>query len=312
MSYVLKKLFSTMLTLLLVSFITFFVFQIIPGDPVTSILGTDTTPEREEQLREELGLNESVGVRYVNWLTGFAQGDLGTSYKYSMPVSQLLSGKVLVTMALGGLSFLFIVLISVPIGILGARFGKSSRLDTFDITNQVVMSIPSFILGIFIVYIFGLVLKIFTPGAYVDYTENVLGFIIYLIAPALAIAIPRCAMIIKILKSEIQSQMHSDYVRTARSKGDSETNILFHHVLKNAVLPVLTLLGMIVAEILAGSLIIEQVFNIPGMGRILITSISTRDYPVVQAVVMYIAIIVIVMNMIVDIMYRVIDPRTGE
>ena len=307
---VIKKLVSLIFTLLFVSLIAFFAFQVIPGDAATSMLGTDVTPEREEEIREELGLNKPVYIRYADWITNFIKGDLGTSYKYNIPVSELLAEKIPVTVALGIISFILIVVVSIPLGILGARFGKKNKIGLFDIGNQVFMAVPSFVLGVILIFIFGLALKLFIPGNYVDYKDNFMGFLAYLIIPAMAIAIPKIAMVVKFLKSEILNQLDLDYVRTARSKGNTELRILFSHVLKNALMPVITLLGMIVAEILAGSLIIEQVFSLPGMGNILISSIGTRDYPVVQAIVMYIAIIVIGINLLVDITYKVIDPRS--
>jgi len=309
MKFVCKKLGTMIVTLLLVSCIAFFTFQIIPGDAVTTILGTNATPEREAQLRTELGLDKPVGIRYINWITSFIKGDLGTSYQYDMPVSALLSDKIPVTVTLGLMSFAIIVLVSIPLGVLGARFGKK-RIGLFEICNQIAMAIPSFVLGILIVLIFGLILNFFVPGRYVNYRESFFGFLKYLIAPAIAIAIPKIAMVVKFLKNEIDNQMDSDYVRTARSKGNTDTAILFKHVLKNSLMPVITTLGMIVAEILAGSLVVEQVFNLPGLGRALISGIGARDYPVVQAIIMYMAVIIIGINILVDITYKIIDPRS--
>ena len=171
------------------------------------------------------------------------------------------------------------------------------------------MAIPSFFLGIIIIIVFGLMLKWFTPGAYVDYRDNLAGFIIYIIPASFAVAIPKIAMMVKFLKNSLINELESDYVRTAYSKGAGEIRVLFVHVLRNGLMPAITLFGMIIAEIMAGSIVVEQVFNLPGLGTILVSSVSNRDYPVVQAIVVYIAFLVIISNCVVDILYHIIDPR---
>lgn len=309
MKYIVKKALTLVGTLLLVSFIAFLLFQIVPGDPVTSMLGTEYSEERAESLREELGINKPVIVRYVNWLTDFVKGDFGISYKYKMPVSRLISDKIPVTMYLAVITLIVIVIISIPLGVFMARFGHRKVSKIFDIVNQSVMAVPSFFLGIMITIIFGLVLKWFTPGKYVSYRDDFNGFIMYLIPAAFAVAIPKIAMMIKFLKNSLIREMDSDYVRTAYSKGAGENRVLFCHVLRNGLMPAITLLGMIIAEIMAGSIVVEQVFNLPGLSAILVSSVSTRDYPVVQAIVVYIAFVVIITNCIVDILYHIIDPR---
>ena len=309
MKYIVKKALTLVGTLLLVSFIAFLLFQIVPGDPVTSMLGTEYSEERAESLREELGINKPVIVRYVNWLTDFVKGDFGISYKYKMPVSKLISDKMPVTMYLAVITLIIIVVISIPLGVFMARFGHRKVSKVFDIVNQSVMAIPSFFLGIVITIIFGLVLKWFTPGKYVSYRDDFNGFIMYLIPAAFAVAIPKIAMMVKFLKNSLIREMDSDYVRTAYSKGAGESRVLFCHVLRNGLMPAITLLGMIIAEIMAGSIVVEQVFNLPGLSAILVSSVSTRDYPVVQAIVVYIAFVVIITNGIVDILYHIIDPR---
>lgn len=309
MKYIVKKALTLVGTLLLVSFIAFLLFQIVPGDPVTSMLGTEYSEERAESLREELGINKPVIVRYVNWLTDFVKGDFGISYKYKMPVSRLISDKIPVTMYLAVITLIVIVIISIPLGVFMARFGHRKVSKIFDIVNQSVMAVPSFFLGIMITIIFGLVLKWFTPGKYVSYRDDFNGFIMYLIPAAFAVAIPKIAMMVKFLKNSLIREMDSDYVRTAYSKGAGENRVLFCHVLRNGLMPAITLLGMIIAEIMAGSIVVEQVFNLSGLSAILVSSVSTRDYPVVQAIVVYIAFVVIITNCIVDILYHIIDPR---
>lgn len=309
MKYLVKKLLTLIGTLLLVSFIAFLLFQIVPGDPVTSMLGTEYTSERAESLRTELGIDKPVLTRYGIWLKDFVRGDFGTSYKYKMPVTRLIGDKIPVTVYLAVLMFLIIVIISVPLSVIMAKFGKKKIAKGFDIFNQSVMAVPSFFLGIIIIIVFGLVFKWFTPGAYVDYRDDMAGFITYIIPAAFAVAIPKIAMMVKFMKNSLIHELESDYVRTAYSKGAGETRVMFVHVLRNGLMPAITLLGMIIAEIMAGSIVVEQVFNLPGLGSILVSSVSNRDYPVVQAIVVYIAFIVIITNCVVDILYHIIDPR---
>ena len=189
------------------------------------------------------------------------------------------------------------------------QFAKKRIGKWMHLVNQIFMAVPSFFLGVLIILIFGLILKWFTPGNYISYTESRIGFLTYLIAPAMAIAVPKSAMVVKFLRNSVLEQEESDYVRTAYSKGNTEKRVLYGHILKNAFIPVVTILGMIAAETMAGSIVVEQVFNLPGLGRLLVSSIGNRDYPVVQAILVYIASVVVIMNGVVDVLYRYLDPR---
>ena len=309
MKYIGKKLLTLILTLFFISVLVFFIFQVIPGDPALSILGTEATDEKVEALREQLGLNAPLPQRYFNWFTGVLRGDLGKSYRYQeslneqMAVSRLIAGKLPVTLTLAGLSLLLIIIFSIPIGILWGGT-KSRAVDgVLNVLSQFTMSVPSFFLGIIIIYLFGLVMKWFTPGGYISYRENFFGYIRYMLFPAVTA---------KFLRNSIITQLKSDYVRTAYSKGAQRKRVLFVHVLKNAMIPVVTFIGIIAAEIAAGSIVVEQVFGLPGIGRLLVSSISTRDYPVVQALMLYIVFAVVIVYFVVDILYRYIDPRVEE
>lgn len=318
MKYFMKKLITLIMTLFLVSVAAFLAFQIIPGDVVTSILGTEATPEREEQLREELGLNKPPVERYFNWVADVLQGDLGESYRYSknmnemMPVAELIGDKLPVTLWLAAVSLVLIVVIAIPLGVLWARSSSHILDAVLGVVTQTAMAIPSFFLGILVTYLFGILLKCFAPGSYVSYQEDFGGFLKYLLFPALSIAIPKIAMTARFLRNSMLTELQSDYVRTAYSKGCTKRRVMYGHVLRNAMMPVVTFLGMIIAEIVAGSIVIEQVFGLPGIGRLLISSISTRDFPVVEILILYITFVVIFVYFLVDILYRVIDPRISE
>lgn len=318
MKYFGKKIITLIMTLFMVSVAAFLAFQIIPGDVVTSILGTEATPEREEQLREELGLNQPPVTRYISWVGDVLNGDLGVSYRYSknmnemMPVTELIGDKLPVTLWLAALSLLLIVLVSIPLGVFWAS-SKSHVLDAvLSVLSQTAMAVPSFFLGILVTYLFGIVFHFFTPGGYVSYQENMSGFLKYMIFPAIAVAIPKIAMTARFLRNSMLTELRTDYVRTAHGKGCTDLRIMYGHVLRNALIPVVTFLGMIIAEIVAGSIVVEQVFGLPGVGRLLISSISTRDFPVVEILILYITFVVIFVYFLVDILYRIIDPRISS
>ncbi|MDR1131903.1 MAG: ABC transporter permease [Oscillospiraceae bacterium] len=309
MKYILKKVGIFLLTLLGISVLVFIAFQIVPGDPTARLLGTQATPERVDALREQLGLNDPAVLRYFRWLTDFLRGDFGGSYTYAMPVSALISGKIAVTAALSGLSFLMVLAMSIPIGVLRARFAHSIPDRISMVFNQIIMSIPQFFIGIIFTYVFGLVLRLFTPGDFVQYAVDPVAFWAYMVFPALAIAMPKSAMVVKLLRSSMIKEMSEDYVRTAYSRGNSRWQVLSRHVMRNAIIPVVTLLAVTLVDIIAGSIIIEQVFAIPGLGRLLLTSVIGRDLPVVQTIIMLISVAVISVNYLADISYKYIDPR---
>ncbi len=309
MRYYVKKIVSLIMVLFLIMLLTFIAFQVIPGDSAVSRLGVDATPEAIEALRESLGLNKSLPERFFSFLGGAVRGDFGNSYQYGKPVGELLASRLSVTVWLAVLSILMIVCLSIPLGLLCSRKenGLADRIITM--VTQTLMAVPAFFLGIIITLLFGLVLKWFVPGAYVPMEEDFGKFFHYMIFPAVAIAVPKIAMTVKFLKTSVLRELKLDYVRTARSKGNGERAILWRHVLKNALIPVITFMGMVIADVLAGSIVVEKVFNLPGIGRLLITAIASRDYPVVEAGVVYIASVVLIVNFIVDLLYQKADPR---
>lgn len=309
MRYVLKKTVSTLATLLVVSLFLFVSFQLISGDPATRMLGTGATPERLAALRAQLGLDQPLPVQYVRWLVALLQGDPGISYIYKQPVASLLAAKIPVTLALALLSFALMCVVGLPVGLYTAKHAGSSLDHIVLVLNQVIMAIPPFFSGILISWLFGMVLHLFSPGGYVPYTRSLAGFLGYLVFPALAIALPRAAQLAKLLRGSILEEAGKNYTRTAYSRGNDTNGVLYGHILKNALLPTLTFLGMSLANMLAGSLVVERVFNIPGISTILLTSIGNRDYPVILAAVMWIAVFVIVSNLVVDLLYRALDPR---
>lgn len=307
--YLVKKVLALVFTLLVVSFVVFAMFTVLPGDPAVHKLGTEATPERLEALREEMGLNDPFALRYVKWIISIFTLEFGTSYTYSCSVGSLILEKLPINFVMSLIATVIVCAVSVPLGIYTAKHvgGKADKIIM--VMNQFAMSLPPFLLGLALTYVFGMLLHLFTPGGYVDYRTNLFGFIGYLFFPALALAIPKCAMCIKLLKSSILEESKKDYARTAYSRGNNTTQMLYKHILKNAVMPTVTFIGMLVADMIASGIIIEEVFGIPGLGRILLSSISTRDYPVVTAIVMIIAILIVTISFVTDVIHALIDPR---
>lgn len=313
MKYAAKRIAMLLLTMLIVSLLAFVAFDLISGDPATAMLGTEATPEKVAALREQLGLNRPLMVRYGEWLLGFFTGNLGTSYSYNQPVWDLIAPKVLVTLCLSGLTFLLIVAVSIPLGLWSARRSGGVLGGVLDgvrtLVNQLCMAVPPFFTGILLSYLFSTVLKWFVHGKLPSLTEDFGGAIKYLFFAALALAIPRIAMTVRMLRSTVQGEMRKDYVRTAISRGNDRGGVLYHHVLKNALVPVVTFLAQTMAEIVASSIVVEQVFGIPGLGRMLVASISNRDYPTVQAIVVILAFWVVLAGTVADLINQRIDPR---
>ena len=307
MKYVCRRVLAGLATMLLVSFLTFAAFSLISGDTATAMLGTAATPERLAALRAELGLDRPLPVRYGEWLLGFFSGDLGVSTSYKQPVWELLAPKIRLTLWLSLVSFALITVVSIPLGLwsAGRRRFKGGRTAL----NQLGMAVPPFFTGILLSWVFGVGLKWFVPGQFPDARQDFAGAAVYLLFAAVALSIPRIAMTVRMLRSTVQEELGKDYVRTAISRGNDRGQVLRRHVLKNALPPVVTFLAQTMAEIVAGSIVVEQVFVIPGLGRMLVTSIGGRDYPVVQAIVVILALWVVLAGTAADLINQRMDPR---
>ena len=310
MKFLLRRIGIAFITMFLVSVFCFLTFSVIRGDPASLIAGMDATGEQLAALREEMGLDKNIFLRYLDWLSRFLAGNPGNSLRFrGEAISSMIAQRLPVSFTLALLSLFFILLISVPVSLLTVRRegGIADRVVNF--FTAAGISAPGFFLGLLFIFFFGFIFNIFIPGSYIDYREDFFAFLGCLFFPALAIAIPNAAVMVKFLRGSLFAELQSDYVRTARSKGANYLYILRRHVLKNASLPAITVLGMIVAEVFSGSIVIEQVFSIPGIGRLLIAAISSRDYPLIQALMVYIAFIVVAANTIADIAVIIIDPR---
>ncbi len=304
----LKRLALLLGTLLLVSVLAFTAFSVIPGDPTQAVLGMEATDQQIAAFRAKHGLDLPVWERYGRWLSAFVRGDFGQSFKYDKPVAELVISQIQVTLMLATVSFALILAISLPLGLIAARRPGGIVDRAVTVLTQVTMSVPNFIMGIGLMFVFALVLKWFRPE-YVSLEQGLGPHLAFLVYPALAIALPKSAMTVKLLRGSILGELDQDYIRTAYSKGNSRGSALRRHVLRNAMIPVVTFLAMAIGDIMAGSIVVEQVFGIPGLGRMLISSIGNRDYPVVQAIVVLLAAVVVGCNFLADLLYRVMDPR---
>lgn len=309
MRYIVKKTCIMLVTLFVISIVTFWLFHIVPGDPATLILGTSASQEQLQALRKELGTDRPLTEQYVDWVTGAVQGDFGTSIKYNKPVSSLLKGKLQVTLILGGMSLAIVLLIGIPLGVFTAGRRHVLSEQILNLINILGISVPGFFLSILLIWIFGLILHWFVPGRSVSLARDPAAFFRFMIFPAVAIAIPQTCILCKYIRTAVMGEIRADYVRTARGKGSTKNRIMYVHVLKNAIVSVVPLIGMIVSGIFSGSIVIEQVFGVPGIGRLLISSVTSRDFPLVQTLVMYIAILILAVNFVVDILIQILDPR---
>ncbi len=308
-TYLIRRLFSLATTLAVVTLATFLAFEVIPGDPVLTMLGPDADPSLVAAMREELGTDLPLTARLANWVAGVLTGDLGTSIRYARPVGSLILDRVAVSLSVALLAMTAVVLVAIPLGIaLAVR--RSHWSEPFVATIiQVGMAIPSFWLGIILISVFGLSLGLFPTGGYVPFGAGLFASIRSVTLPAIAIAIPLIAVVVRYTRNSMIDQFSQDYVRTAFSKGFPVRHVVYRHVLRNAALPVITVLGMIFGNVVVGTIIIEQVFALPGLGLLLVTAVSARDFPLIQGLVLYITFFVTLFNLLVDLAYHVIDPR---
>ncbi len=309
MLYFIRKLLNALLTLFLASVITFSIFNILPGDPAQVILGIDASEEQIAQLRETMDLDSPAVYRYFNWLSDISKGDLGISYKYQTPVSSLISDALIVTMQLAFFSLILTLVISIPLGLLLVTKRDKKSFIPLSILSQIGMSIPSFCLGIFLIAIFTVNLRLLPSIGYVSFSSNPILNIRSLLLPSVSIAIGASSIVVRYLNTSVNQQLKMDYVRTAYSIGIREKTVLYRHVLRNALIPVVTIIGLIITDILGGSIIVENVFSLPGIGRLITSSITSRDLPLIQALVLYLSSIVILVNFLIDMLYKIIDPR---
>ena len=308
MIYFIKRIAIMIFTLFLVSAISFSVFQIIPGDPALSKLGVEASQEQVDALRIELMLDKPISTQYLYWAKNILKGDLGESIRFSRPIKELIGERIIVTLSLGIYAIFIAIIIGIPIGILNAKYNNTKFGVYLSIFSHIGLAIPEFWLGIIFLIVFGIIFKFF-PLKYISFSEDPISYIRIITLPAFALAVSRISVVARHMKNIMLEEQEKDYVRTAYSKGLSLNKIYIYHILQNALIPIITIIGMLTAGVLGGAIIVEQVFNLPGIGTLLINGVTTRDIPLVQAIITYIASVVVIINFLIDVLYKIIDPR---
>ncbi len=307
--YMLKRLISLCLSLTVASFVIFFVIEIAPGDPASFMLGLNAQPDTVAALRAELGLDVPKHQRYFDWVSGMLTGNFGTSYTYRTPVAEMIGDRLWVSLPLAIYALTLSTLIAFPAGIYAAaRRGGPGDVAVMGAT-QLGVAIPNFWFAMVMVLIFSINLRWFSAGGFPGWEKGFLGGLKSLTLPAISLALPQAAILARVMRSSLLDTLSQDYMRTARAKGLTQRQALWRHALRNALIPVLTIIGLQFSFLLAGAIIIEQVFFLPGLGRLVFQSISQRDLIVVESVVMLLVFSVILVNFLVDLAYAAVDPR---
>lgn len=307
--YTIKRLISLCISLAVASLVIFTVIEIAPGDPASFMLGINAQPETLAALRTELGLDASKVERYLSWVGGLLTGDFGTSYTYRTPVADMIAARLWVSLPLALCALALSTLIAFPAGIYAAsRRGGAGDLGVMGAT-QLGVAVPNFWFAMMLVLIFAINLRWFAAGGFVGWDKGLWAGLHALTLPAIALALPQAAILARVMRSALLDVLGEDYMRTARAKGLTARQALWRHGLRNALIPVLTIIGLQFSFLLAGAIIIEQVFYLPGLGRLVFQSISARDLIVVESVVMLLVFSVIVVNFLVDLAYAAVDPR---
>ncbi len=309
MKYIARRLLAALVTLWLVTLITFLVLRVIPGNPAAVIVGTEGSAEAMAAIENQLGLNRSLPVQYLDWLGDVVRGDLGTSFRFQRPVRQLIWERLPVTLSLTVLAMLIALSIALPLGVLAATRHNSLFDYATLVIAQLGLAVPFFWLGILGILLFALKLGWLPTGGYVGWKAGPVAVLRHLLLPSVTLAIVLLAILTRMTRSSVLDVLNQDFIRTAHAKGLPTRTVLVRHAMKNALLPVATVAGLQIANLLAGSIIVEQVFSLPGLGRLVLFAVGNRDWPLIQGLVLFIAGLVVAINLLVDLLYRYLDPR---
>ena len=308
-SLLLRRFLSFVVTLLVVSLLIFTIMDLLPGDPAAIMLGTSASPETLAALQKELGLDRPLPVRYLAWLGGVFRGDLGQSYTYGVPVAGLIAERLAVTLPLALMAILISVAIAIPLGVQAARHRNGAVDLLVGFFSHVSIAVPAFFVGLLSIILFSTMLGWMPAGGFPGWSAGILPALEALLLPAIALALPQAGVLTRVTRSAVLEVMNEDFVRTGRAKGISESAALWRHAVPNAAIPVITILGLQFTFLIAGAVLVENVFNLPGLGRLAYQALSQRDVIVMQDVVLFFSALVILMNFLVDLAYLVVDPR---
>ncbi len=307
--FLLKRLLTLLATLAGASVVVFLVLEILPGNAAQMLMGPDAAPEAVQALAAKLGLDLPPMLRYWQWVSGMLVGELGTSYAYSSPVLELVLERLALTVPLAVMAMALTTVLALVVGVYAAsRHNRLGDVGLMGLT-QIGIAVPNFWFAILLILLFSVHLQWFSAGGFPGWDEGVAEALKALLLPALSLAVVQAAILARITRSAVLEVLREDFVRTARAKGLSQRATLWRHVLRNAMIPVVTVMGLQFANLLAGTIVVENVFYLPGLGRLIFQSISNRDLIVVRNCVMLLATMVIVVNFVVDVLYAVIDPR---
>ncbi len=307
-----RRLIAFVLTLMAAALVIFLMLEVLPGDPAAVTLGLNAAPEALAALRAEMGLDRPAPIRFLAWVSGLVTGDLGLSYTYRVPVSQLIAERMAVTLPLALMAMTLAAAIGVPLGMLAAANHNRPADAAVMVFAQAGLAIPNFWFGLLLVLVFAIGLGWLPAGGFPGWQAGAAAAFRSLALPALALALPQAAILARVTRSAMLDALQEDFVRTARAKGLGEAVTVLRHALRNALIPVVTILGLQFSVLIAGAIIIENVFALPGLGRLVFQSIAQHDLIVVKDLVMLFAALAILVNFLVDLLYGVIDPRLRE
>ncbi len=309
LAYTIRRVLLAIPVMLMVATAVFLLLRLTPGDPAGVILGPDATEDRRRELRRELGLEDPLPVQYVRWLGKVARGDLGRSLFLNKPVTVALLERAQPTLLLTIMALTVAIAIGLPTGVIAAR-QRGSWLDLGSMAVAMTgIAMPTFWLGLNLIFIFAVLLRWLPVAGYQPLSAGPWESLRYMILPAITLGVAQGALLARMTRSMMLEVLGQDYVRTARAKGLAERNVVIRHALRNAFIPLLTVIGLSFAALMSGAVVTEQIFNLPGVGRLLIQAIGRRDFPLVQGAVLVIAAIYVLINLLVDLLYAVVDPR---
>ncbi|XUY26401.1 ABC transporter permease [Agrobacterium sp. rho-8.1] len=306
---ILRRILGLLITLLAVSFLIYTVMGLLPGDPAAIMLGTSASPDTLVALQKQMGLDQPLVLRYLSWLAAMARGDLGQSYTYGVPVAGLILDRLAVTLPLACIAITLSVLIALPLGVMAARH-RGGVIDRFcGLFSHAGIAVPGFWVGLLLILVFSTTLGWMPAGGFPGWQAGFATALKALVLPAVALAFSQAGVLTRVCRSAMLEVMSEDFVRTVRAKGIGETATLWKHVLPNALIPVITMVGLQFTFLIAGTVLVENVFNLPGLGRLAFQALTQRDIVVMQSVVLFFCALVITMNFLVDMAYLLIDPR---
>lgn len=309
LAYIARRLFYTLPVMGLVAVIVFAILRLTPGDPAAIIAGDEATSAHVDQIRQSMGLDEPIYIQFFVWVARLLRGDLGVSLLSGAPVSDMIADRFGPSLALGLATIVVTVIVAIPLGVMAAR-KQGKLLDRAIMAFSVFgFSVPSFVISYLLIYLFAVKLGWFPVQGYTPLADGVWAFAQRLVLPTLALSAVYVALISRITRSSIIEVMGEDYIRTARAKGANETAVLMRHALRNAAVPIVTIIGIGIASLISGVVVTESVFNLPGLGRLIVEAVLARDYPVIQGLILLFSFTYILVNLSIDVLYTVFDPR---